>query len=412
MRIAVLGLGKLGSPIAACYANAGFQVYGVDKSARTVGLLQRHVAPVGEPGLQELIDVAGVNLICSYELPSSISFDAYVVIVPTPSDAQGKFSNKYVVEAVREIADHMKANPSSRHPVVVISSTVMPGTCENVIRHELDERSGRIVGKDLTLCYSPEFIAIGSVVKDLQTPDVLMIGSSGEDVGCDTYKQIASAVAQDAPIEILSLTEAEIAKMSVNAYVTMKISWANALQMACRGLHGVDARKIAKAVGNDSRVGNKYLKPAAPYGGPCFPRDNRAIQHFLGEYGALAEATDKINGQMVEVLSDDVLQALPGYKVGVLGLTYKPDTTLTEESLGRHLVERLLDRGLEVVMYDPSGADRTFLQELIDRGYKDVTVSQDAKDAPVVVIATPWAEFEPIVFQSNQIVIDPWGVLQ
>ena len=175
MRLCVIGLGKLGSPLAAVLASKGHSVVGLDRNPAFVAAINQGRAPVAEPGLQALIDESRKRLRATASFAEAIAgSDASFVIVPTPSQGDGAFSNEYVLEAVREIGQALRGN--DRYHVVSIVSTVMPGATGGVIRAALEEASGREVGMGLGLCYNPEFIALGSVVRDLLNPDMVLLG--------------------------------------------------------------------------------------------------------------------------------------------------------------------------------------------------------------------------------------------
>ncbi len=278
MRVSVIGLGKLGSPLAAVLASKGHEVIGVDLNPEFVRLLNEGRAPVQEPRLQELIDASQGRLRATVDveeatLQSEISF----VIVPTPSDAKGAFTNKYVIEAVTAIGKALRKMDS--YHVVNITSTVMPGSMGGEIRRALESASGRIVGKDLGLCYNPEFIALGSVIRDMLLPDAILIGESDTRAGDLLESIYRTSCENNPPVQRMNFVNAELTKISVNTFVTTKISYANMLADICDRLPGADVDVVTNAVGMDSRIGRKYLKGALGYGGPCFPRDNVAFGH-------------------------------------------------------------------------------------------------------------------------------------
>ena len=337
MRVSVIGLGKLGSPLAAVLASKGHEVIGVDLNPEFVRLLNEGRAPVQEPRLQELIDASQGRLRATVDveeatLQSEISF----VIVPTPSDAKGAFTNKYVIEAVTAIGKALRKMDS--YHVVNITSTVMPGSMGGEIRRALESASGRIVGKDLGLCYNPEFIALGSVIRDMLLPDAILIGESDTRAGDLLESIYRTSCENNPPVQRMNFVNAELTKISVNTFVTTKISYANMLADICDRLPGADVDVVTNAVGMDSRIGRKYLKGALGYGGPCFPRDNVAFGSLARSVGAradVAEATDRINRYQIDRLVSAVASRLNrGARVGILGLSYKPETGVIEESQG------------------------------------------------------------------------------
>ena len=355
MRISVVGLGKLGAPLAAVLASKGNEVLGVDVNPDAVRLLNEGRAPVEEPGLQALVSESQERLSATTDLRAAAGAEVSILLVPTPSDDRGAFSNEHVLAAVEEIGRGLAA--SEDYHVVVVASTVMPGSCDTEIRPALESASGRRIGESLGLCYSPEFIALGSVIRDMLEPDMVLIGESDARAG-DVLERLYGGVCEnDPPFRRMSLVNAELTKIAVNTYVTMKISYANALADMCERLPGADVEAVTDALGLDTRIGGKYLRGGLAYGGPCFPRDNKAFGVFARDLGAeplLAEATDAVNVAQTDRLARVVESRLEaGNAVGILGLAYKPDTGVIEESPGLALARLLGSAGYEVRVYDP-----------------------------------------------------------
>src|SRR3954471_4081624 len=348
MKISVIGLGKLGAPLAAVLASKGFPVVGTDLNGAFVDAINAGRAPVDEPRLQELIDDNRERLHATADAAAAVAeTDVTFVIVPTPSDEDGRFTNRYIVDAMEAVGAGIRRK-SSYH-LVVITSTVMPGSTGGEIRAALEAHSGRLVGATLGLCYNPEFIALGSVVRDMLSPDMILIGESDVRAG-EILERIYQQSCDNKPvIRRMNFVNAELTKISVNTYVTTKISYANMLADICDRIPSADVDVVTQAVGSDSRIGGKYLRGAIGYGGPCFPRDNvafAALARSLGAHAELAEATDSINQYQVERVTGAVLSRLPhGGTVGILGLSYKPDTSVVEQSQGVALAARLLADG-------------------------------------------------------------------
>jgi UDPglucose 6-dehydrogenase len=395
VRLSVIGLGKLGSPLAAVFAAKGHSVVGVDVDERAVAALSDARAPVEETGLQAVIDRARGRLSATSDHAEAIAkSDATFVIVPTPSDADGTFSLKYVLDSIGKIGDALRSK-NGRH-LVVITSTVMPGATGGPIQQTLEERSGRTVGDDLGLCYSPEFIALGSVVADLLNPDFVLVGESSPWAG-ESLAEIMFGVCENRPpIMRMNIVDAELAKIAVNTFVTTKISYANMLAEMCEGLPGADVDVVTSAIGLDSRIGRAYLRGATPYGGPCFPRDNIAfgrLARSLGTEADIAEATDRVNRRQHERLARRVLDRLPpGGRIAILGLAYKRGTGVVEESAGMCLASLLADKGHPATVYDPAGVEGA-QQSLGDRVRYAASIAECVADADVIVVATDWRDF-------------------
>lgn len=411
--LSVIGLGKLGAPMLAVFAKKGFNVVGMDLNAGYVEAINAGRAPVPEPGLQEMItaNMSRIRATTSMEeavLASEISF----IIVPTPSGEGGFFRNDYVISAVKEIGAALRKKDG--YHVVVVTSTVMPGSTGGVIREALEEASGRKVGENLGLCYNPEFIALGTVVRDMLFPDMILIGESDDKAGSVLESVYRNSTESNPEFQRMNWVNAEICKISVNTYVTTKISYANMIADLCDHLDGADADVVTMALGADSRIGKKYIRGAIAYGGPCFPRDNKAfaaLGRSLGANTDLAVATDVINSHQSTRLSRAVASLnKPGTKVAILGLAYKPNTPVIEESQGLALAAQLLEAGYAVSLSDPEAMSSLSAASLPS----GATVEADARaaiaKADIVVVMTAWDAYRqlPAAEFAGKAVIDPW----
>lgn len=419
MNLSVIGLGKLGSPMAACFAAKGFRVIGVDVVEQAVARLNAGQAPVVETGLQALLDRTEGRLSATTDLRQAVlDTDVSFVIVPTPSLPSGEFSLEFVLQAAEEIGRAI-GEKASRH-VVVLTSTVMPGATQGQLQPVLERASGKQCPRDFGLCYSPEFIALGSVIRDYLRPDFVLIGESDAESG-ERLSQVYHRVCENnPPIRRMSFVNAELTKLAVNTFVTTKISYANLLAEICERLLGGNVDEVTQALGLDQRIGNKYLKGATAFGGPCFPRDNRAmirLAESLDVAASLPSATDAINSRQVPRLRELTLAALPpGGTAGVLGLAYKPDTNFVEKAPGLQLAQELLDAGVSVCGYDPlAGANAA---AVLEGGFRRLaSAAEVARAADVVVVTQPCGEFKQLtvadVARTSRplTVIDCWRVL-
>jgi UDPglucose 6-dehydrogenase len=419
MKIAVVGLGKLGAPLAAVLASKGYRVTATDVDAGLVDALNDGKAPVDEPRLQELIDQSRDRLHATLDTAAAAAdADATFIIVPTPSDAAGHFSNRFVLAAIEAVGAGLRR--TSDYHLVVITSTVMPGSTGGDIRAALEAHARRTVGETLGLCYNPEFIALGSVVRDMLTPDMILIGESDTKAG-DLLESIYERICDNRPVvRRMSFVNAELTKLSINTFVTTKISYANMLADVCDRIPGADVDVVTQAVGCDSRIGVKYLRGAIGYGGPCFPRDNVAFASLARSIGAradLAEATETVNEYQIErVLSVIRARAPRTGPIGILGLAYKPDTGVVEKSQAVAIVERLIQEGREVVAFDPK-AMREAQTSLGPRFTAAASAEQCVRAASIIVVLTPWPEFRAVAPEAflrspRLTVIDCWRVLE
>jgi len=354
--IAVICLGKLGGSMAGCLASRGFNVIGVDVSQKAVDGLNAGRAPAQETGLDELIgkNRERVRATMSHE-EAILSSDLSFVIVPTPSDARGAFSLQYVAYAFEAIGKALAKR--DRYHTVALTSTVLPGSTRYGLLPILEEFSGKKCGKDFGLCYSPEFIALGTVIRDYLNPDFFLIGEFDERSGTAVESVNSRVAINNAPSKRMSIENAELAKISLNSYVTLKISYANMLADICERIPGGDVDVVSEAIGMDKRIGRRYLTGGFGYGGPCFPRDNVAL-NFVGQYLGAATELLEMNDDFNLTISPRFVEKLKPYlressTVAVLGLAYKPLSHVIEESAGIYLCRTLAGSGLRVIGYDP-----------------------------------------------------------
>ncbi|UCD15136.1 MAG: UDP-glucose/GDP-mannose dehydrogenase family protein [Candidatus Omnitrophota bacterium] len=425
--ISVVGLGKLGLCTASCFAQK-YKVIGVDIDRDKIDLINQGKTPISETGLSEMISKYKENLKATTDyrraiLNSQVTF----IVVATPSEADGTFSNKQLEVALKQIGAALREKQA--YHLVVITSTVMPGTTEHVAKFVLEETSRKKCGKDFGIAYNPEFIALGRVIRDFLNPDFILIGEMSEKDG-QILEDIYKNTCENTPrFGRMNLVSAEIAKISLNCYITMKITYANSLASICEKVPGADASVITSAIGLDSRIGKKYLKPGLGYGGPCFPRDNVAFAAFARKVGVkakLAEMVDEVNRDQVtriaKIINDLSVGNGPANSsdkktkeetvIGVLGLSYKPNTHIIEDSQAIDIVQQLINEGYKLTVYDPQA------QGLAKSVFGDsVRYTNSSKEcmrlADVVLITTPWEEFKDIDLsgcKKDLAVLDCWNL--
>jgi UDPglucose 6-dehydrogenase len=285
----------------------------------------------------------------------------------------------------------------------------------------IERVSGKRCGTDFGLCYNPEFIALGSVIRDMSTPDMILIGESDERAGRmleDVYRTVCP---NNPPVSRMNFVNAELTKISVNTFVTTKISYANMLAEICEQVPGADADVVSAAIGLDTRIGRKYLKGAFGYGGPCFPRDNKAFARFAENHSVdatLAKATDQVNQRQVQRLAGRVLTLIgDGECVGILGMSYKPDTEVIEESQGLMLAKTLAAAGCRVAVYDPAAMENA-RRSLPASVLFAPSMEACAAESDILVIATPWNQFKALrpehvsSKRRRPVIMDWWRMLR
>ncbi len=355
--ISVIGLGKLGLCTACCIASKGINVLGYDKNPDFCDKIRSGTAPIIEPLIAEYMEKSRNHLSIAESIESAvINSEMTLIIVPTPSGEDGMFINDYVIAVLEEIAPVIKAK--SEFHIIDVVSTVMPGTSNNIFIPLLERLTGKKCGIDFGLIYNPEFIAIGSVIRNFLNPDIVLIGASDRR-SAEFCSKVYNQFTDNQPIiKEMSLLNAEITKLSINCYVTTKISFANALAHLCENLPGADVDVVADAVGSDSRIGKKYIKGGLGFGGPCFPRDNEAMIALGEKIGLdsrdmLGKNVVDINNNVVERVYKLTTAEIPSKaKIAVFGLAYKLETPLIERSQGMDILLKLDKNGYTVAGWD------------------------------------------------------------
>lgn len=412
--ISVFGLGKVGLSLAACLGVAGHRVVGCDLVPDIVDGVNARRLVTAEPGVAERASQLDQSRLRATKSPEDavLNSDASIVIVPTPSNVLGGFSLRYVIRVCEQIGAALRRKKDEH--TVSIASTVLPGASENAIIPALEAASGRRVGDGLGYCYNPSFIALGEVVKGMETPDYALIGEADSKSGDRIEALHRSMIRNDAPVVRMKLIEAEIAKIACNTHETMRVSFANMLFSLCAEVPGADVDKITGAL--SYRMGQRFFKGAVPYGGPCWPRDNRALAVFMDAVGVpslMPRTIDQINAEHGQYLLRKVLsETQPGTTVGMLGLSYKPGTPVIERSFGIDLAGWLAAEGREVIGWDPLAMDeaRRVLDGVI--AYAP-TAEECLSQSTVAIVINPMREFADIDWSAaaKTRVLDPWRCL-
>lgn len=405
--VTVLGLGRIGAPLAACLASRGFVVTGVDADAAKVDAFAGGRAPVAEPGLDDLMrsvraSVRGASSVAEAVTSSAITF----VALPTPPTPDGSLSAEVVRSACTELGEALRGL-EHRH-VVAIVSTLRPGTLRGVLEPALRSAARRSAEDGLGICFTPEFVALGTAIRDCLEPDLVVVGEGDPASGALVAEVLGQMTRNDAPVVRTTPENAELAKLAINAYLATKITFANVLGEVSDALPHADADTVTELVGMDTRIGPRFLRAGPSFGGPCFPRDTAALATFARDAGAPAalwEATNAVNAELLDRLYGRVRARLPsGGAVAVCGLAFKPGTDAVEFSPGATLARRLVDDGIRVVGFDPLVTDLDGI-EIAD------TLERAVDTADVVVVANPEPGFSEVGrLAAGRPVIDPWRI--
>jgi len=417
MKIGIVGSGYVGTTIAACFADLGHEVMNVDVDESVVRRLNDGEAPISEPGLDGLLDrYAGDSLFATSEYEDLVDFgpDAIFLALPTPANDDGSIDTA-VIEAGAEALGGVLADIEG-YPTVVVKSTVVPGTTEDVLGPALERESGGQVGVDFGLAVNPEFLREGSAVSDFTDPDKLVFGTDGDDRARETLDAVYAPLLDesDVPVVETGLREAEIIKYANNAFLAAKVSLINELGNICKEF-GVDAYEVADAIGLDDRIAEGFLRSGVGWGGSCFPKDVNALVAAAREAGydpellqAAIDVNDRQPGRMLDLMDEHV--DVEGKRVAVLGLAFKPGTDDVRNSRAIPIIEGLQERGAEVIAYDPDpGARDNMAAHFPDVEYL-ASSSPTLSGAHAALVVTDWPAFADLDrefdLMSNPVVID------
>jgi UDPglucose 6-dehydrogenase len=354
-KIAVVGLGKLGLCSALCFAKSKHNVQGYDVSAKVIKNIKKKKFDNYEPQLLDYLKKYK-KLKISNQIKSILDCRIIFIIVPTPSKKNYGFTNKYIFAFLKNYTFFCKKN-NIKNFHIIISSTVMPGSCNEFINF-IEKKTQLKINKDFYLSYNPEFIALGSVIQNFLNPDFVLIGSSSQKAASELIK-IYKKTVKTPHYNRMSLESAEITKIALNSFLTLKISYANLLLRISHKFKNTNVHHIAKAIGNDRRVSPYYFKPGLPFAGPCFPRDNEAFNYFQKKIklknNYITNATIKSNKEHINFLNKKIISLikLKKYKkICIAGFAFKNYTSVTERSYGLILANLLIKNKIKFSIYE------------------------------------------------------------
>ena len=396
MRIAMVGTGYVGLVSGACFSEFGTEVVCIDKDTAKIERLEQGEIPIFEPGLDVLVanNREAGRLTFTTDLAGAVAeADAVFIAVGTPTGRTGGEADlSYVYDAVREVAPALKG-----YTVVVNKSTVPVGTGREV------ERIIRETAPDLefSVASNPEFLREGAAIDDFKRPDRVVIGVNDEHaerVLAEIYRPLTR---NESPLVVMSRRGAELTKYAANAFLATKIGFINEIADLCEKV-GADVRDVAKGIGLDSRIGNRFLMPGPGYGGSCFPKDTLALLKTGQDYESplrIIESVVASNDQRKRSMGRKVINALGGgdqhgKTVAVLGLTFKANTDDMRDSPAISVVQALQDAGIHVKAYDPEGMEQA--KKVIDKVTYCEGPYEAMEGADAAVIVTEWDAFRAL----------------
>ena len=395
MNIAIIGTGYVGLVSGACFAEMGIDVTCVDINPEKIKCLLNGEIPIYEPGLDDLVkrNVEAGRLHFTTDLTTCLdNVEVVFSAVGTPPDEDGSADLQYVLEVARTFGRNIK-----KYTILVTKSTVPVGTAKKVkavIEEELTKRGEQI---DFEVASNPEFLKEGAAIKDFMSPDRVVVG-----VESDRAKKVMERLYRPFQMNnyrlyFMDIPSAEMTKYAANAMLATRISFMNDIANLC-DLVGANVDMVRKGIGADTRIGSKFLYPGCGYGGSCFPKDVKALAHTAREYGytmGVIEAVEAVNERQKEIVVkklQDKLGTLRGKTIALWGLAFKPETDDMREAPALVVIEKLLEAGASVKVYDPVAMDEC-RRRIGDRVVYCKDMYDVVIDADALAVLTEWKEF-------------------
>jgi len=404
-KLSFIGLGSVGLCTAVCFASKGYEVTASEIDRAKATRIRRGNPPFYEPSLNKMLVKALENgnlKITSNNEEAILKSDITFITVGTPSKTDGSISLSYVSKASKEVGRALKKKVGSAAHLVVVKSTVTPGTTLNIVRPAIERSSGQKCCEGFLLCSNPEFLREGNAIRGTLNPDYVVVGGCNErstDMLEHLYREFYSENLP--PIIRTNIPTAELIKYANNAFLATKVSFINTIANICERIPGADVRKVAEAIGKDHRINPYFLDAGLGWGGSCFPKDLKALISFskgLGYDPELIQATLRANEDQVRFTIQKAkkeLGTLRGKSIAILGLAFKPNTDDLREARSLELIRGLLKQGAAVKAYDPMANEnaRRILKRKI--GYASSAV-ECLKNADCAILVTEWEEFKKL----------------
>ncbi|MEZ3172383.1 UDP-glucose 6-dehydrogenase AglM [Halorubrum sp. RMP-47] len=398
MKLSVVGSGYVGTTVAGCFVDLGHDVVNVDIDEEIVAAINDSKAPIHEDGLPELLKKhTGPNstnrLRATTDYAEILETDVTFLCLPTPQNDDGSIDLSIMEAGAEQLGETLADKPDWH--TVVVKSTVVPGSTEDVITPILEEASDKSAGGEFGVGMNPEFLREGTAVHDFLNPDKVVLGADDDHALADMYEVFDPLIKRvDAPVIETNTRTAEMIKYANNSFLASKVSLINDIGNICKEL-GVDAYEVADAMGLDDRIGEQFLRSGLGWGGSCFGKDTAAIRAAARQQDyepLMLDAATEINeqqpGRLLSLMDGHV--DVQGKRVAVLGLAFKPGTDDVRNSRAIHIIEGLEQRGAEVVGYDPIAAEN-MREHFPDIQYvESPTAALDGASAALIV--TDWEE--------------------
>ena len=397
MKIAIIGLGFVGLTFASVLASKGFKVIGIDTDIKKSRQIADGIPPFYEDDLEKTLKIGlKKNLVITNNFSSIIDCDVIFITVGTPQKKDGSIELAMIKRAVTVIGKTI--SKTRKNPIILVKSTVTPGTMQHVICPILEKQSGKKAGKDFGLISNPEFLQESSAIKDTKFPHVIVLGGY-QTKFMSKMKKIFANLHPKIPIIITNHQTAEMIKYANNSFLATKISFINQLANICQNTPGANIDDIAKTIGLDPRIGNLFLNAGPGYGGSCLPKDMKALINFANKAGIkpkLLDAVEQINLKQLEqimIMLEEKLGTLRSKRITILGTAFKPNTDDIRDSVGIELIKKLLKKRATVTIYDPKSMNNT-MKVFGDKIFYAKSLPSSLNNSECLIIMTQWKQFE------------------
>ncbi|GAB3669297.1 UDP-glucose 6-dehydrogenase AglM [Halopiger thermotolerans] len=412
MNVSIIGSGYVGTTVAACLADLGHEVVNVEIDEDIVDAINAGEAPIHESGLEERIaEHAGSALRATTDYDEVIETDVTLLCLPTPQSEDGSLDLAPMRAGAEMLGDAI-ADKDDDH-LVVVKSTVLPGTTEEVVAPILEEQSGTAIGDEIDVAMNPEFLRMGTAVQDFLEPDKVVLGTR-TDAAAKQLRELYAPILENDDTHLIEtdVREAELIKYANNAFLASKVSLVNDLGNIAKE-YDADAYEVLEAVGLDDRISSRFMRSGLGWGGSCFPKDVDALRAGAREQGyepellnAAVAVNDEQPRRLVDLLAEHV--DLEGARIAVLGLSFKPGTDDIRKSRALDVIEHLREHGAAVVAYDPVAVDNVREQyPHLEIEYAD-SATGALEGADGAVVATGWPEFDDLEFDgmARRVLVD------
>jgi UDPglucose 6-dehydrogenase len=414
MKIGVIGLGFVGLSLSSVLASKGYDVVGIDIDKEKCNKIINGISPFFEPKLEKTLQNGlkkKLKISDNFSLINDCDF--LFVTVGTPQNLNGSIDLSIIKKAVSTIGENLLKN--KKKPIILIKSTVIPGTIKKIILPILEKKSNKKDGKGFGLISNPEFLQESSAIRDTKFPHVVILGGN-QTVFMKKAKKLFTKLHPNVPIITTNHQTAEMIKYANNSFLATKISFINQLSNICQKIPGANIDDIGRTIGLDPRIGKLFLNAGPGYGGSCLPKDMKALINFANISGVnptLLNAVEEINNKQLEqiiLMTKQKLGDLASKKITILGTAFKPDTDDIRDSIAIELIKKLLKKKVKIIIHDPKAMKNT------KRIFKDkISYAKTVEDAlsksQCVIIMTQWKQYEKLSnnefkYMTRKFVID------